>query len=111
MFYPRPTRSLQDFGIGRSSMSEGGVGLFVAIGSCMAVALVAWARGTALRTGTPYQMTIELPVACGVTVGTPVRIRGVQVGTSNRVVNECELCGIINYASPITMSLIKTGLH
>ncbi|KAJ9517518.1 hypothetical protein QJQ45_025002 [Haematococcus lacustris] len=73
-------KSLQDFGIGRNSMSEGGVGLFVLIGAGFAVALVNWARGTALRTGQPYQITVELPLACGVTVGTPLRIRGVQVG-------------------------------
>lgn len=49
-------RNLQDFGLGRSSLSEGGVGLFVAIGFGFAAALINWARGTALRTGTPYQV-------------------------------------------------------
>ncbi len=33
-----------------------------------------------MRTGTPYRITIELPLACGITIGTPVRMRGVQIG-------------------------------
>jgi hypothetical protein len=48
---------------------EGGVGLFVLAGSAAGVALVAWARGNAMRTGTPYKATIEFPLACGITVG------------------------------------------
>ena len=72
-------KSLQDFGIGKNSLKEGGVGLFVLGGCAAAFALVAWARGNAMRVGTPYQLTVELPVACGITIGTPVRIRGVQV--------------------------------
>jgi len=73
-------KNLQDFGLGKSSLSEGGVGLFVLIGAGFGVALINWARGTALRTGQPYQITVELPLACGISVGTPLRIRGVQVG-------------------------------
>jgi len=73
-------KSLQDFGLGKSSLQEGGVGIFVLVGGMAAVGLVSWVRGQALRSGTPYQMTVELPQACGVTIGTPVRIRGVQVG-------------------------------
>ncbi len=44
------------------------MGLFVAAGVAAGVALVMWARGSALRTGTPYNATIELPLACGITV-------------------------------------------
>ncbi|GLI69403.1 hypothetical protein VaNZ11_014007 [Volvox africanus] len=73
-------KSLSDYGIGSKSIFEGGVGLFVLAGSGAAIALVAWARGNAMRTGTPYKATIEFPLACGITIGTPVRIRGVQVG-------------------------------
>lgn len=73
-------RSLQDFGIGKSGLKEGGLGLFVMAGAAAAVALVSWARSNALKVGTPYQITVELPLACGVTIGTPLRIRGVQVG-------------------------------
>lgn len=73
-------KRLQDFGIGKTGWREGGVGLFVLCGSAAALALVSWARGNAMRVGTPYRLTVELPLACGVTTGTPVRIRGVQVG-------------------------------
>ncbi|KAG2485513.1 hypothetical protein HYH03_015786 [Edaphochlamys debaryana] len=79
-FFGSVVKSLSDYGIGRKSIVEGGVGLFLLAGGAMAVALVAWARGNALRTGTPYNATIEFPLACGITIGTPVRIRGVQVG-------------------------------
>jgi ABC-type transporter Mla subunit MlaD len=53
-------------------MAEGGLGLFTLVGGLMGVALLLWAKGTALRTGRPYQATIEFPLACGITVGTPV---------------------------------------
>lgn len=75
-------RSLRDFGIGRHSIAEGGLGLFILGGGAVAVALIAWVRGNALRSGRPYTATFEFPTACGITVGTPVRIRGVQVGGS-----------------------------
>eukprot|EP00775_Hariotina_reticulata_P007426 gene7426-7635_t len=74
-------KSLRDFGLGKSSIAEGGLGLFTLVGGLLAVALLAWAKGTALRKGRPYHATIEFPLACGITVGTPVRIRGVAVGS------------------------------
>jgi ABC-type transporter Mla subunit MlaD len=44
--------------------------------------LLSWARGGSLgRRGQGYQATLEFPVACGISVGTPVRIRGVPVGS------------------------------
>lgn len=73
-------RSLQDFGIGKNGLKEGSLGLFLLAGAGAAVWLGSWARGNAMRIGTPYAMTVELPLACGITIGTPVRIRGVQVG-------------------------------
>eukprot|EP00879_Flechtneria_rotunda_P011844 GHRR01012371.1.p1 GENE.GHRR01012371.1~~GHRR01012371.1.p1 ORF type:complete len:310 (+),score=113.77 GHRR01012371.1:981-1910(+) len=80
MFFAYFCRSLRDFGLGKSSIAEGGVGLFTLVGGIVAVGLLMWAKGTALRTGRPYQATIEFPLACGITIGTPVRIRGVAVG-------------------------------
>lgn len=74
-------KSLRDFGLGKSSIAEGGLGLFTLAGGVVLVALLAWAKGTALRKGRPYQATLEFPLACGITVGTPVRIRGVAVGS------------------------------
>ena len=49
-------RNLQDFGIGKNSLAEGGVGLFVMFGAGAAVALVCWAKGIAMRSTTPYQV-------------------------------------------------------
>ena len=43
--------------------------------------LISWARGGQLgRRGQGYQAILEFPQACGISVGTPVRIRGVPVG-------------------------------
>jgi hypothetical protein len=76
---PRPTtslridRSLRDFGLGKSSITEGGLGLFTLAGALLGAGLLWWARGTALRKGKPYAATLEFPLACGITVGTPVR--------------------------------------
>ena len=62
-------------------MIQGGVGLFVFAGIGFALMLISWARGGQLgRRGQGYQAIFEFPVACGISVGTPVRIRGVPVG-------------------------------
>ena len=43
--------------------------------------LITWARGGRLgRGGRPYRCVLRFPLACGIGVGTPVRIRGVPVG-------------------------------
>jgi hypothetical protein len=65
--------------MGRSSILEGGIGLFLLAGSGVAVMLVLWAKGVAMRKVHPYQCVFEFPLASGISVGTPVRIRGVQV--------------------------------
>jgi hypothetical protein len=49
------------------------VGLFTLVGALVGVALLLWVKGTALRKGRPYSATLEFPLACGITVGTPVR--------------------------------------
>lgn len=47
----------------------------------MAFMLASWAKGNNMgRRGQSYQAILEFPVACGISVGTPVRIRGVPVG-------------------------------
>jgi ABC-type transporter Mla subunit MlaD len=44
--------------------------------------LITWARGGRLgRGGRPYRCVLRFPLACGIGVGTPVRIRGVPVGS------------------------------
>ncbi|WZN65089.1 substrate binding subunit of ER-derived-lipid transporter [Chloropicon roscoffensis] len=74
-------KTLQDFGVGRRSIWEGGVGLFI-VGTIGAVfALISWVVGT--RPGrylTSYNFTVAFPVAYGLSIGTPVRMRGVNIG-------------------------------
>lgn len=72
---------LREFGFGRRSVWEGGAGVFVVGGVALIAAIVGWAKGTALSGRKPYQAIVQLPEACGVTVGTPLRIRGVAVGS------------------------------
>jgi ABC-type transporter Mla subunit MlaD len=75
-------KPLRDFGFGKTSVWEGGVGIFVLAGAALTYMTVQWAKGNVWgRKGQPYQAVVEFPLACGVSVGTPVRIRGVQVGS------------------------------
>ncbi|CAD7702791.1 unnamed protein product [Ostreobium quekettii] len=84
-FLDKISKMLRDFGIGRRSIWEGGVGAFVLGGAVLTFWLLSWARGSQLRKGRPYQATVVFPQACGITVGTPVRIRGVPVGSALNV--------------------------
>jgi len=52
------------------------LGLFTLVGGLLGVGLLVWIKGTALRKGRPYQATLEFPLACGITVGTPVSPEG-----------------------------------
>ncbi|XP_020087404.1 protein TRIGALACTOSYLDIACYLGLYCEROL 2, chloroplastic-like [Ananas comosus] len=73
---------LSDFGFGRQSIWEGGVGLFMVSGAALLALTIAWLRGFQLRSRfRKYQTVFEFSQACGICVGTPVRIRGVTVGS------------------------------
>lgn len=77
---------LSDFGFGKRSIWEGGVGLFMVSGAALLVLTLAWLRGFQLRSRfRKYQAVFEFSQACGICVGTPVRIRGVTVGNVVRV--------------------------
>ncbi|XP_072960707.1 protein TRIGALACTOSYLDIACYLGLYCEROL 2, chloroplastic isoform X2 [Typha angustifolia] len=77
---------LSDFGFGRRSIWEGGVGLFMVSGAAVLALTLAWLRGFQLRSRfRKYQAVFEFSQACGICVGTPVRIRGVTVGNVVRV--------------------------
>ncbi|KAG6551149.1 hypothetical protein Mapa_007384 [Marchantia paleacea] len=73
---------LNNFGFGSTSIWEGGVGLFVMSGVVLLAITLTWVKGTQLRSRSrKYEAVIEFARAQGITVGTPVRIRGVDVGS------------------------------
>ncbi|KAH0462746.1 hypothetical protein IEQ34_010321 [Dendrobium chrysotoxum] len=74
-------QSMRDFGLGWRSIWEGGVGLFIVSGAVLFALTLVWLRGYRLRTRfKKYQAVFEFSQACGICVGTPIRIRGVTVG-------------------------------
>lgn len=80
------TRPLSNFGFGRRSIWEGGVGLFLVSGTVLLALSLAWLRGFQLRSKfQKYWAVFEFEQACGICTGTPVRIRGVNVGNVIRV--------------------------
>ncbi|KAE8076558.1 hypothetical protein FH972_015201 [Carpinus fangiana] len=79
-------RPLSDFGFGRRSIWEGGVGLFLVSGAVLFALSVAWLRGFQMRSKfRKYFAVFEFAQASGICTGTPVRIRGVTVGNVIRV--------------------------
>ncbi|XP_052211606.1 protein TRIGALACTOSYLDIACYLGLYCEROL 2, chloroplastic isoform X2 [Diospyros lotus] len=79
-------RPLSDFGFGRRSIWEGGVGLFLVSGTVLLALSLAWLRGFQLRSKfRKYLVVFDFAQACGICTGTPVRIRGVTVGNVIRV--------------------------
>lgn len=85
-FWKRTSQPMRDFGFGRRSLWEGGVGLFVVSGMALFALTLAWLNGFQLRSRfRKYHAVFEFSQACGICVGTPVRIRGVTVGNVVRV--------------------------
>ncbi|MCL7023413.1 hypothetical protein MKW94_005923 [Papaver nudicaule] len=79
-------RPLSDFGFGKKSVWEGGVGLFVVSGAVLLALSLAWLRGFQLRSRLrKYQAVLQFTEACGISTGTAVRIRGVTVGSVIRL--------------------------
>lgn len=77
---------LSNFGFGKKSIAEAGVGLFMMAGAVLLAFTVVWLKGFQLRSRSKkYQAVVEFSQACGITVGTPVRIRGFTVGSVVRV--------------------------
>ena len=84
--WERTLQPLSDFGFGRRSIWEGGVGLFVVSGVALFALSLAWLRAFHIRSQfKKYQAVFEFTQACGICVGTPVRIRGVTVGNVVKV--------------------------
>ncbi|GIL42384.1 hypothetical protein Vafri_366 [Volvox africanus] len=67
----------------RNVLKRGYLGelLFVVIGSAICGALAYWTIGTPLRRFNPYTFCIMLPQATGVHFGTPLRMKGVPMGS------------------------------
>ncbi|KAI9073111.1 hypothetical protein K1719_044920 [Acacia pycnantha] len=75
-------RPLSDFGFGRRSIWEGGVGLLLVSSSVILALSLAWLRGFQIRSKfKKYTAVFEFTQACGICTGTPVRIRGATVGS------------------------------
>ncbi|XP_039132769.1 protein TRIGALACTOSYLDIACYLGLYCEROL 2, chloroplastic-like [Dioscorea cayenensis subsp. rotundata] len=84
--WKRTLQPLSDFGFGSRSIWEGGVGLFMVSGAALLALSLVWLRGFYLRSQfKKYQAVFEFSQACGICLGTPVRIRGVTVGSVIRV--------------------------
>ncbi|XBI09907.1 hypothetical protein VPH35_137354 [Triticum aestivum] len=82
----RTVQPLGDYGFGKRSVWEGGVGLFMVSGAALLALALAWLRGFQLRSRfRKYSAVFEFSQACGICVGTPLRIRGVTVGSVVRV--------------------------
>lgn len=82
----RTLQPLSDFGFGRRSVWEGGVGLFMVSGAALLALTLVWLRGFYMRSRfRKYQAVFEFTQASGICLGTPVRIRGVTIGTVIRV--------------------------
>lgn len=82
----RTLQPMGDFGFGKRSIWEGGVGLFLVSGTLLLALSLVWLRGFQLRSKfRKYLAVFEFTQACGICTGTPVRIRGVTVGNVIRV--------------------------
>ncbi|KAK9829546.1 hypothetical protein WJX72_006404 [[Myrmecia] bisecta] len=110
-FIAKILRPLRDFGVGRTSLWEGGVGLFVFVGIGFALLLTTWARGGQLgRKGGGYQAVLEFPLACGISTGTPVRIRGVPVGSVLSVQPSLERVKVLAEIKDVTTVIPRNSL-
>ncbi|ONK67758.1 uncharacterized protein A4U43_C05F3470 [Asparagus officinalis] len=84
--WSRALQPMSDSGFGPRSVWEGGVGLFLVSGMALLALTLAWLKGFQWRSRfRKYRAVFEFSQACGICVGTPVRIRGVTVGNVVRV--------------------------
>lgn len=87
---------LSNFGFGKRSVWEGGVGLFVMSGVVLLAITLVWVKGKQIRARTrKYEAIFEFQQAQGITVGTPVRIRGVDVGNVVQVSPSLERIDVV----------------
>ncbi|KAL0398077.1 UNVERIFIED_CONTAM: protein TRIGALACTOSYLDIACYLGLYCEROL 2, chloroplastic [Sesamum radiatum] len=73
MIWKQTLRPLTDFGFGRKSIWEGGVGLFLVSGTLLLALSLAWLRGFQLRSKfRKYLAVFEFDQASGICTGTPI---------------------------------------
>ena len=80
IIWAQTIKPLRDFGFGRTNVWEGGVGLFILGGISLTALTIQWILGLNFNKLRSYQAFVEFPFACGIQVGTTVRVRGVKVG-------------------------------
>lgn len=79
--WKRALHPLSGFGFGRKNIWEGGVGLFIVSSTVLLALGLAWLKGYQIHSKfRKYLAVFEFPHASGICTGTPVRIRGVNVG-------------------------------
>lgn len=102
---------LSNFGFGKRSVWEGGVGLFLISGAVLLWLTVGWLRGYQLRSGLQkYQAVIEFSRANGICVGTPLRIRGVEVGKVIKVTPSLNSIDVFIEVSDAKVVIPRTSL-
>lgn len=70
--------------MGTRAVKEGMVGLVLLVGTSLLAGSILWVRGANFR-GQSYGAIVEMPDALGLNLGSPVRYRGVTVGTVTSV--------------------------
>lgn len=77
----------------------------------MMMCLITWARNGLLGPkGQGYQAIFEFPTACGITVGTAVRIRGVPVGSVLSVRPSLERVDVLTEINSVTTVIPRNSL-
>lgn len=72
--------------------------------------VVGWIRGLNFSRARSYQAIFEFPLACGITVGTPVRVRGVSVGAVLSVRPSLERVDVLVEVDDEAIRLPRTAL-
>eukprot|EP00250_Pteridium_aquilinum_P017121 c23465_g1_i1 orf=12-1385(+) len=80
--YRRSLHHLESFGIGAADLAQGTIGLLLVTGTLGLGARFLWQKGSQIASmPQTYEAVLEFPFASGITIGTVVRVRGVDVGS------------------------------
>lgn len=72
--------------------------------------VLGWIRGLNLQRTRSYQAVFEFPLACGIQVGTPVRVRGVGVGSVLAVRSSLEQVDVLVEIADSGIRIPRTAL-